>query len=134
MDKLQHIQNMACRVIFQLRKYDHISHHLKSSHWLKIRERIAYKIASIIYRCMNTQAPVYLQELLPSKHHDRSLRSSRIEYISSDFCKNAHTLTSSFSAVHPRIWNSLPLDIKTEKYNDIFIKKLKTHLYKISYG
>ena len=30
MDKLQCIQNMACRVIFQLRKHDHITHHLKS--------------------------------------------------------------------------------------------------------
>ena len=29
MDKLQHIQNMACRVIFQLRKHDHIMYHLK---------------------------------------------------------------------------------------------------------
>ena len=28
--KLQHIQNMACRVIFQLRQHDHITHHLKS--------------------------------------------------------------------------------------------------------
>ena len=38
MDKLQHIKNMACRVIFQLRKHDHITHHLKLLHWLKIRE------------------------------------------------------------------------------------------------
>ena len=43
MDKLQCIQNMACRIIFQLRKHDHIMHHLKLLHWLKIRERIAYK-------------------------------------------------------------------------------------------
>ena len=70
MDKLQCIQNMACRVIFQLRKHDHIKHHLKLLHWLKIRERIAYKIALLIYRCQNNQASVYLQELLPSKHHE----------------------------------------------------------------
>ena len=32
MDKLQCIQNMACRVIFQLRKHDHVTHHLKLLH------------------------------------------------------------------------------------------------------
>ena len=76
MDKLQHNQNMACRVIFWLRKHDHIMHHLKLLHWLKIRERIAYKIAFLIYRCKNNQAPVYLQQLLPSKPHERPLSSS----------------------------------------------------------
>ena len=115
MDKLQCIQNMACRVIFQLRKHDHIMQHLKLLHWLKIRERIAYKIAFLIHKCKNNQAPVYLQELLSSKHHERPLRSSMTEYLNSDFCKNMHTLRSSFSAAGPRIWNSLPLDTKTEK-------------------
>ena len=115
MDKLQCIQNMACRVIFQLRKHDYIMHHLKLLHWLKIRERIAYKIAFLMYRCKNNQAPAYLQELLPSKHHEMPLRSSMTEYLNLDFCKNTHTLRSSFSAAGPRIWNSLPLDTKTEK-------------------
>ena len=111
-DKLQCIQNMACRVIFQLRKHVHINHHLKPLHCLKIRERIAYKIANIIYRCKNNQAPVYLQEILPSNCHERPLRSSRTGYINSNFCKNTHTLRSSFSAAGPGIWNSLPLDRK----------------------
>ena len=102
-DKLQHIQNMACRVIFQLRKHDHIMHHLKLLHWLKIRQRIAYKIAFLIHRCKNNPAPVYLQELLPSKQHGKPLRSSTTEYLNSDFCKNTHTLRSSFSAAGPRI-------------------------------
>ena len=134
MDKLQHIQNMACRVIFQLRKHDHIMQYLKLLHWLKIRERIAYKIAFLIHKCKNNQAPVYLQELLPSKHHERPLRSSMTEYLNSDFCKNTHAIRSSFSAAGPRIWNSLPLDTKTEKCTDTFKKKLKTHLFKISYA
>ena len=103
-------------------------------HWLKIRERIAYKIAFLIIRCKNNQAPAYLQELLPSKHHERPLRSSMTEYLNSDFCKNTHTLRSSFSAAGPRIWNSLPLDTKIENCTIIFRKELKSHLFKISYG
>ena len=133
-DKLQRIQNMACRVIFKLRKHDHITQHLKLLHWLKIRERITYKIALLIHKCKNNQAPVYLQELLPSRQQERLLRSSRTEYLISDFCKNTHTLKSSFSAAGPKIWNQLPLDTRTEKCTDTFKKKLKTHLFKISYA
>ena len=133
-DKLQCIQNMACRVICQLRKLDHITQYLKLLHWLKIRERIAYKIALLIHKCKNNQAPVYLQELLPSKQHERLLQFSMTEYLISDFCKNTHTLRSSFSVAGPRIWNLLPLDTKLEKCTDTFKKKLKTHLFKISYA
>ena len=64
MDKLQCIQNMAGRVIYQLRKHDHVMQYLKLLHWLKMRERIAYKIAFLIHKCKNSQAPVHLQELL----------------------------------------------------------------------
>ena len=134
LDKLQCIRNMACRVIFQLRKLDHITQYLKLLHWLKIRERIAHKIAFLIHKCKNNQAPVYLQDLLPSKHHERLLRSSMTEYLNSDFCKNTHTVRSSFSAAGPRIWNLPPLDTKTEKCTNTFKKKLKTHLFKISYA
>ena len=138
MDKLQCIQNMAFKVIFLLRKHDHIMQHLKLLHWLKIRERIAYNIAFLIHKCKNNQAPVYLQELLPSKHHERPLRSSMTEYLNSDFCKHTHTLRLSFSAAGPRIWNSLPLDTKTEKCTDTFKKKLKIiflkyHMHKVLY-
>ena len=133
-DKLQRIQNMACRVIFQLRKHDHITQYLKLLYWLKIRERITYKIALLIHKCKNNQALVYLQELLPSKQYEKLLRSPRMEYLTSDFCKNTHTLRSSFSAAGPRIWNQLLLDTKIEKCTDTFKKKLKTHLFKISHA
>ena len=37
LDMLQKIQNMACRIIFKLRTYDHVSDHLGQLHWLKVR-------------------------------------------------------------------------------------------------
>ena len=35
-NKLQRIQNMACRVICSVRKYESISNHLKDLHWLHV--------------------------------------------------------------------------------------------------
>ena len=51
LEKLQRVQNMACRVINNLRKYDHISASLIGLHWLKVKEHIEYKIACLVYRC-----------------------------------------------------------------------------------
>ena len=42
--KLQCIQNMGCGVICNLRKYDQVSPTMRSLHWLKICERITYKL------------------------------------------------------------------------------------------
>ena len=36
LNKLQHIQNMSCQVICNIRKHDHVSPEMKCLHWLKI--------------------------------------------------------------------------------------------------
>ena len=46
LDKLQHIQNMSCWVICNIRKHDHLSPAMKCLHWLKIPERITYNCVS----------------------------------------------------------------------------------------
>ena len=76
LDKLQRAQNMACRIILKLRKFNYVSDQLKALHWLKICERIAYKISMLVFKCKCNLAPKYLQDLLPKRQHTRSLRSS----------------------------------------------------------
>ena len=90
-DKLQRIQNMACRVIFTLRKHDHITQHLKLLHWLKIKERITYKIALLIHKCKNNQAPVYLQELLPSRQQEKAVEIFQDRVLKFRFLQKIHT-------------------------------------------
>ena len=63
--KLQCIQNIACRIVCNIKKYDTISPHLKKLHWLKIQERIMYKVATIMFKCPKGTAPPYLKLLLP---------------------------------------------------------------------
>ena len=72
--KLQHIQNMACRIVCNIKKYDSINQHLKRLHWLKIQERIIYKVATIMFKCLKETAPSYLKSLLPVQH-SKALRS-----------------------------------------------------------
>ena len=71
------MQNAAARLIFDLRKNDHITESLKELHWLPIRSRIEYKIALITYKTLNGDGPAYLQELLTPMQQNRTLRSSK---------------------------------------------------------
>ena len=71
--KLQHIQNAAARVVYGKRFVLHITPYLKELHWLKVTERITYKIACLMYKCVNGTAPKYRQELV-LKTHNRTLK------------------------------------------------------------
>ena len=70
LDKLQRIQNMACKIIH------HITSDMMSLHWLCIWERITYKIPTMMYSINSFIAPKYLQDLVHKQTHERRLRSS----------------------------------------------------------
>jgi len=48
--KLQSVLNAAARLIFRLRCSDHISDALVCLHWLRVPERVEYKIAVLTYK------------------------------------------------------------------------------------
>ena len=62
--KLQRIQNSAACIMYMKRYVLHITPYLKSLHWLKIEERITYKIAVLMFKCINRSASKYLQDLV----------------------------------------------------------------------
>jgi len=53
-NRLQHIENALARTVVQAPKFQHITPILKSLHWLKVSERIEYKIISLTYKILNT--------------------------------------------------------------------------------
>ena len=120
LDKLQHIQNMGCQVICNLKKNYHITPLIKGLHWLKIHERILYILCLLVYKCHNGLSPEYLADLLPSKTHSRALRSSTNNAIPPAHFKNSQCHRSSFSFAGPMAWNSLPLAVKTSHPIDNF--------------
>jgi len=56
---LQSVLNVAARSIVGLRRSDHIDT-LASFHWLKARECVQFKLATVIYRSLDGTAPSYL--------------------------------------------------------------------------
>jgi len=58
---LQSVQNAATRLICRLRRFDHVTDALVSLHWLRVPERVVYKIAVLItFKVMHGIAPEYL--------------------------------------------------------------------------
>ena len=62
LDRLQRVQNAAARLVTGTRKYDHITPVLSALHWLPVRQRIIYKVALLMYKCVHSLAPLYLAE------------------------------------------------------------------------
>ena len=96
LQKLQTIQNLACKVIYNKKKYDHIGVDMLNLHWLKINEHITFKIAVLVYLCINGLAPDYLCDLL-KYNHNRHPRSSTKGLLPVSMSKMTLVHNSSFS-------------------------------------
>ncbi len=133
LDRLQRVQNAAARLIYGLKKNDHITQTLKELHWLPIRSRIDYKIALITYKTLHGDGPEYLRELLDPVQHQRSLRSSEKNLLKIPKFKLKSGGKRSFSFAAPTIWNSLPNELKSMGLAS-FKKNLKTFLFRKAYN
>ena len=65
LDRLQRIQNSLARVVLpSFTRNHHITPALHRLHWLPIRQRIMFKIATITYKTLFHSQPSYLHSLL----------------------------------------------------------------------
>lgn len=131
--KLQLVQNNAARIVYRLRKYDHISPALISLHWLPMKFRPQYKLCLLTFKCVKGSGPIYLSNLLNLKEATRSLRSSRDSMLLQLPRTSSRLGERAFSVAAPTIWNSLPIELRMEENLESFKKKLKTHFCVIAY-
>ena len=57
LDKLQAVQNFACRILSDAKKFDHITPLLKDLRWLPIRQQLYFRFAVLVFKCMTSCAP-----------------------------------------------------------------------------
>ena len=63
--RLQRIQNQAARILTKTPRRDHITEVLIDLHWLRIEERIVYKLLILTFKALiDRTAPLYLCELI----------------------------------------------------------------------
>ena len=66
LQRLQSVFNVAARLVFSARKSEHITPLLCELHWLKVPERIQFRLCVLAYRSLTGTAPSYLAETLRS--------------------------------------------------------------------
>ena len=110
---LRKIQNFAARLVLLVPRYHHSTLLLEKLHWLHISERIKYKVACICFNAINGSGPAYLSELLHVYTPSRTLRSSSdIRMLNlQEYKRKTHGFRT-VSCFEPRIWNSLPQDLR----------------------
>jgi len=98
---LDRILRSAARLIGRKPKYDHISGYmLDVLHWLPSEQRIAYRTAALVWRCLLGFAPAYLRELccpVLSARGSRSLRSSEQALLLVPFARTSTMQNRAFS-------------------------------------
>ncbi|KAK0154829.1 hypothetical protein N1851_002861 [Merluccius polli] len=132
LQRLQHIQNSAARILMRVRKYDHITPVLQSLHWLPVHLRIEYKILLHTHHCLHGEAPTYLTELL-TPHTTSRTRSGQSHRLCPPRTKLKTMGDRAFQAAAPRLWNALPDHLRAPQTEDVFKKGLKTFLFRKAY-
>ena len=129
-NNLQKLQNHAARVIFRKSVRDHAMPLLMDLHWLPVTARIDYKIALVVYKCLNNLSPSYMSELISRYIPSRALRSNNSNLIVTKTAKYKTLGERAFSVNASQVWNSLPLELKNCTSINIFKQHLKTYLFR----
>ena len=124
LNKLQSVQNSAARLLRTKKGNNNssLNVYIRQCHWLRVKERIIFKLCLIVHKCLNGNAPDSLSTLLIYSDSSRTSKLNQYPY-KSGFGNR------SFSRVAPKLWNLLPTKVRTEQKTDIFKKLLKTFLF-----
>ena len=145
-NRLQLVLNSAARAVTKTPKFHRITPILKSLHWLTINQRIHHKVISLTHKTLKTGQPTYLRSLLSFTPY-RSTRSASFVTLNRPSVTSGLKISNrSFYHFAPVLWNSLPPHLRHSAFNSptsdsrlsdystsLFLKKLKSHLFRISY-
>jgi len=134
--RLQSVQNAAARLIFRIRRSEHITPALISLHWLRVPERISFKLAVMTYRSIHGTSPLYLQSCftrVSDRTSRRRLRSSTSHRLDVPPVRLSTVGRRAFPVSGATVWNDLPLHVASAPSLAVFRQRLKTFLFSCSY-
>ena len=132
---MQHVQNAAARLVTGSWKYERGLSRLMHDdlHWLVIPQRLHYKFAVTVHRCLWHRAPMYLADYcvlvseVAGRQHLRSVRCHQLSV--PPVCRSTFG-TCAFSVTGPRVWNSLPDHLRDPGVDrEQFKRDLETYLF-----
>lgn len=133
LNRLQRLLNAAARLVTLAPRCDPIQPILHQLHWLAVRERIRFKIALLTFKALHGLAPAYLSNLIKVAEPSRALRSSENGVLLQRPLVRLVMAEAAFAAAAPRVWNTLPLAVRSEATLSAFKSRLKTFLFTDSF-
>ena len=134
-NKLQRVQNTAARLVTNTPRICHITPILKDLRWLPIKYRIEFKIVLLTFKCFYGLAAQYLVDLIAVAAQSRYNLRSRNATLSVP--ANARCLPilgdQAFQSAAPKLWNSLPAEIRNIQSLTSFKRALKTYFFKTAF-
>ena len=131
LNKLQHIQNHASRLVLRKSRHASATALLRTLHWLPMKARIQYKIACLCFQCIyQNSIPPYISDHLHPYCLSRTLRSLDASLLTVPRFSLETFGKRSFSVFGPTVWNSLPLPLRKTQCFTTFKTKLKTPLFR----
>ena len=136
--RLQRIQNQAARILTKTPRRDHITEVLIDLHWLRIEERIVYKLLILTFKAFidrTAPAPLYLCELIEQQ---KSSSNTRTRLANDAFllklpppsrnCSDTF-FERSFPYGAPYEWNKLDEHVRRLSNFNMFKSDIKTVLF-----
>ena len=100
---------------------------LNELHWLKIEERIVFKVLLLVFKCLNGLCSNNLETLLrklPNQCRSQNMSLLETRWANTKYGKRT------FSYAGPKLWNMLPANVQSLKDVERFKKDIKTILFK----
>ena len=122
--KLQKVQNTAARLVLGRKRRDSATAALRELHWLKVECRIIFKTILLCYKVIKGTC----SENLQVQYKQFNGRSSDSLLLETPNYKTKYGKRL-FDYNAPRLWNALPVELRTEESVVEFKNKLKTLLF-----
>jgi Reverse transcriptase (RNA-dependent DNA polymerase) len=134
--RLDRVLRAAARLVGHIPKYAPVSVYMRDVlHWLPVHQRISYRVAALVRRCLAGNAPSYLRDLccpVSQVEGRQTLRSSTRGLLIVPFSRTSLRQCRDFSVVGPSIWNELPVDMRLLSQISLstFCKLLKSYFFR----
>ena len=132
LNRLQSVLNAAARLVNSARKFDHVTLLLRDLHWLRVPERISFRLSVLVYRGLHGQAPAYISSNLHRVADVESRRRLQSSSTAALLTRPTHHKTIGdrvFPVAAAHVWNSLPPIVTDAPSLPVFRRRLKTELF-----
>ena len=122
--KLQKLQNAAARLVVGGKKRDSVSGALRKLHWLRVEARITFKVLLLVFKILKGQC----SQNLELRYKSFNGRPEDYLLLETPNFKTAYGKRI-FAYNGTRLWNALPVTVRSEEGVNEYKKKIKTMLF-----